>query len=79
MARSIFYYEVKILKAGMYEKIWIGACGFEYLSLTGVVKKDGVKTIQAPRAGSFDTIGFGVFPDGMGFITYNGFAVHPYF
>lgn len=72
------YFEVKIVKAGFYEEIFIGmtGTGVFYNCKTGSIFRNGHVVSKGPRLGSYDTIGIGLFQEKV-FFTYNGLILRP--
>ncbi|OMJ69374.1 hypothetical protein SteCoe_32918 [Stentor coeruleus] len=72
------YFEVKIVKAGFYEEIFIGitGTGVFYNCKTGNIFRNGHIVSKGPRLGSYDTIGIGLFQKKI-FFTYNGLILRP--
>lgn len=74
---SIYYFEVKILKAGSKEDIIIlvEGTGVIYQTINGKVKINSLKALD----GSYNMVGIGITPKHKAFLTYNGLIVFPVF
>jgi hypothetical protein len=71
---TVAYYEVKILKAGKYERIEVALLGTEvtYYGVSGEIRVGNRVVCKGPRFGSFDVVGVGLLRNGKVFFTYNG-------
>lgn len=78
-ARTLAYFEIKILKAGKYENISIEllGTGVSYKGSNGKIIQNGLEVSLGPRYGSWDTVGIGMTHNYKVFVTYNGLLVHP--
>lgn len=77
-SNTAFYFEAKIISAGIRDALSIGVEGLEYQSWNGqIVDSEMRLVLRAVPYGSHDSIGVGITHDRMAYFTLNGLMLHP--
>jgi hypothetical protein len=75
---TVFYFEAKVITAGVRDALSIGLEGLQYQSWDGqIVDSDLRVLLRAPPYGSHDSVGVGITADSQGYFTLNGLMMHP--
>mmetsp|Transcript_10956 Transcript_10956/g.21441 ORF Transcript_10956/g.21441 Transcript_10956/m.21441 type:complete len:848 (-) Transcript_10956:693-3236(-) len=77
-SNTAFYYEAKVVSAGLRDALSIGVEGLEYQSWNGqIVDGESKLVMRAVPFGSHDSVGVGITHDNKAYFTLNGLMMHP--